>query len=426
MEARMGRDAVGGSMRSKTARPAVYSWPGTSERYCRFEENPTAENMTGTMTTIYIDESGHSGDMINSGNGYDFKGQPYFALAGVGLEDDHGWEGLVSELRSRHRIAPGELKSKSLVSKPKFSADVINALLDRQAPLFVELVDKRYFICMSITSFQLLAPCLGYPESVELHFLRNTVADFLHFHASERVLDRFVASCLTPDDAKLCASFASLREMAKQSNYEGAALQIAQGIAHMVEVAETEYRELSDAQGEPWRRFLPPPDLNKHSKQVWMLPNLTSFTNIYARMNRYYGRRLAGIRLVHDQQFEVESILRQGKATAEHLGSTMDLPYTPQSDYRFEEEASIDFAQSHQAIGLQLADIVAGATMRFFRDTDAGTSVSRELEEAIMRMIAEGDERTGYGLNQVVPTANFHNAGFDVSTSSPRAPWGSR
>lgn len=24
------------------------------------------------MTTVYIDESGHSGDMINSGNAYDF------------------------------------------------------------------------------------------------------------------------------------------------------------------------------------------------------------------------------------------------------------------------------------------------------------------------------------------------------------------
>jgi hypothetical protein len=194
----------------------------------------------------------------------------------------------------------------------------------------------------------------------------------------------------------------------------------------MVEVVEAEYRELSDAQSEPWLRFLPPPDLNKHSKQVWMLPNLTSFTSIYARMNRYYGRRLTGIRLVHDQQFEVESILRQGKATAERLGRTMDLPYTPQSDYRFEEEASIDFTQSHEAIGVQLADIVAGATMRFFRDTDAGTSVSRELREAIMRLISEGDERTGYGLNQVVPTANVRSAGFDASASSFRAPRGSR
>ena len=378
------------------------------------------------MTTIYIDESGHSGDMINSGKGYDFKGQPYFALAGVGLEGGYDWTGRISELRSRHRIPLGELKSKSLTSKPNFSAEVINALLDQGAPLFVELVDKRYFICMSLTSFQLLAPCLGYPESVELHFLRNTVADFLYFHASEHVLDTFVASCLTPDDATLRASFASLREMAKHSSYEGAVVQIAQGIVHMVEVAETEYRELNDAQGEPWRRFLPPPALNKHSKQVWMLPNLTSFTSIYARMNRYYERRLAGIRLVHDQQFELESILRQGKTTAEHLGSTMGLPYTPQSDYRFEEEAGIDFAHSHETIGVQLADIVAGSTMRFFRDTDAGTSVSHELREAIMRLISEGDERTGYGLNQVVPTANVRSAGFDTSTSSPRTQRGSR
>ena len=112
-------------------------------------------------------------------------------------------------------------------------------------------------------------------------------------------------------------------------------MQIAQGVAHMIEVAEAEYRELTDAQSDPWLRFLPPSDLNKHAKQVWMLPNLTSFTSIYARMNRYYGRGLA---------FEVESILRHGKATPERLGSAMDLPSTPQSDYRFEEVATIEFA----------------------------------------------------------------------------------
>lgn len=43
------------------------------------------------MTTIYIDESGHSGDMVDSGAGYDFKRQPYFALAGVGLQDEEEW-----------------------------------------------------------------------------------------------------------------------------------------------------------------------------------------------------------------------------------------------------------------------------------------------------------------------------------------------
>lgn len=356
------------------------------------------------MTTIYIDESGHSGDMINTGSSYDFKGQPFFALAGVGLGDGHDWEERVAKLRTRHRIPEGELKSKSLTSKPKFSADVLNALLDEQLPLFVEVVDKRFFICTNITSFRLLPACLGYQESPRLNFVRNTVADFLYFHAPQRVLDSFVASCLTPGEPSLLASFAGLRSMTEQP-YHGDAAQVAAGMAHMVETAETAYQELSTAEGEPWLRYLPPPDHNRHAKQVWMLPNLTSFTNIYARVNRYYGRHLGKVRLVHDQQLEVEPILRQGKALAEQLGSTMNRPYTPHSDYQFKEAGSIDFAQSHEAIGVQLADIVAGTTMRYFRDMAAGTPVPPELHEAMMRLISEGDERTGYGLNQMVATA---------------------
>lgn len=211
--------------------------------------------------------------------------------------------------------------------------------------------------------------------------------------------------------------------MTMQLNYQGAALPIAQAVAHMVDVAEAEYREQSGgAQREPWLQFLPPADLNKRSKQVWMLPNLTSFTSIYARMNRYYGHRLAGIHLVHDQQLEIEGILRGGKATAEQLSRTMDLPYTPQSDYRFEEQASLHFNQSHETVGLQLADVVAGATMRFYRDADTDALVPSELREAIMRLIAEGDERTGYGLNQVVPTANVRSVGYGVWATSAREP----
>jgi len=362
------------------------------------------------MTTVYIDESGHSGDMINSGNAYDFKGQPFFALAGIALEDGHDWEDRINELRSRYRIPAGELKSKSLTVKSRFSAEVIHGLLDQRAPLFIEVVDKRFFICASITSFQLLPVCLGYTESVKFHFIKNMVADFLFFHASERVLDTFVAACLTPGDRTLRASFAVLREMATDQGYTGSVVQIAEGIAHMVQEAEAEYGAQLDNGGEAWSWFLPSPDLNRHAKQVWMLPNLTSFTSIYARMNRYYSRRLAGIRLVHDQQLELESILRRGKMTVESLSHSVDLPYTPQSDYRFEEDASIEFAHSHEAIGLQLADIVAGTVMRYFRDMDAGIPVSSELRGAMMRLIDEGDERRGYGLNQVVATANVRHA----------------
>ncbi|MDT4812228.1 hypothetical protein FQZ97_451830 [compost metagenome] len=157
-----------------------------------------------------------------------------------------------------------------------------------------------------------------------------------------------------------------------------------------------------------------------------MQPHLSSFTSIYARMNRYFGRRLSGIRLVHDQQFEVEPVLLLGKATVEGLDLAMGLPYTPQSDYRFQEEAPLEFALSHKAVGVQLADVVAGATMRIFRDLDAGVSVAPELHEVYMRLISACDERTGYGLNQVVPQAKILSTGRGPQASDLETFWGMR
>ena len=65
--------------------------------------------------SFYIDESGHSGDLVKTGNAYDFLDQPYFALACVGVEDEERLAHLVTDLKLRHRLPHGELKSKGLV-----------------------------------------------------------------------------------------------------------------------------------------------------------------------------------------------------------------------------------------------------------------------------------------------------------------------
>lgn len=80
------------------------------------------------MITFYFDESGHTGDTVNRGEHYDFKGQPFFVLAAVGLEDEDAMASRIIGLRQRHKIAHGELKSRSLQAKPKFVADIINDL----------------------------------------------------------------------------------------------------------------------------------------------------------------------------------------------------------------------------------------------------------------------------------------------------------
>ena len=368
---------------------------------------PGLRDSIETMTTIYIDECGHTGDLSGTSRGsdYDFQNQPFFALAGVGLDEKSEWEERIDKLRKRHRIQATELKSslRGIIARPRFSADVLNLLLDEKVPLFVELVNKRFFTCVYITLFQLTPTSLGYPESTNLHFIRNIVSDFLYRYASKAVLDAFVASCLSPGETTLLTSFARLREMAERPRYNESEKKIAHVVVNMIEVAELNWRERRTTEKESWLGFIPPPDFNEHGKQVWMLPNLTSLTNIYARLNNYYEQRLADVRLVHDQQLDLESILRQGKRTCENLHGNV-IPYTPHSDYWFEEQATFEFAESHEELGLQLADIVAGATMRFFRDTKAGEPVNFELRSAMTRLVDESNENTGFGLNQVVPT----------------------
>ncbi len=358
------------------------------------------------MITFYLDESGHSGDTVNRGERYDFKGQPFFVLAAVGIENEAAMASCIAELRQRHKIAPGELKSKSLQAKPKFIADLFNDLYERRVPLFVELVDKRYFICVHIASFQLLPSWMGYQESQNLWFIRNTIADFLYIEASDQVLNTFVEACLTPSETTLLASFSQLEELGNACQNIPQKGDISKGLLHRVQQARVEYREQCQGSGEAYLRFLPLPDHNRHKKRVWMLPNLTSFTNIYARLNLFYRRKLKGVRIVHDQQLEVEDILCLGKATAEAQREADSIPYTPHSDFVFAETASFEFAQSHEATGIQLADVVAGTVMRYFRDSPR-TVIDPDLDRVMRMLIGESDELTGYGINQVVPWCNL-------------------
>lgn len=103
-------------------------------------------------------------------------------------------------------------------------------------------------------------------------------------------------------------------------------------------------------------------------------------------------------RRLHDQKLEVEDILRQEKVTAEMQKDESHLLPTSHSSYVSEEAATFAFAQSHDCAGLQMADVVAGAVMRYFRDSPSD-DVHLDLASAVERLIGASDVRTGYGNN---------------------------
>src|SRR3546814_10549875 len=101
---------------------------------------------------------------------------------------------------------------------------------------------------------------------------------------------------------------------------------------------------------------------------VWMLPNLTCLTNIYARINLSRPGGLGGITLVHDEQLQYGRILADTKALMEDLARQGNAPSALFADYDLSGSADLRFVASTSDIRLQAADLLAGCAMPFARD----------------------------------------------------------
>jgi len=105
----------------------------------------------------YLDESGSSGDLVKSGNRFDFGQQQICTLACVGVGDEDALGREIDRLKARYRIQAPELKSSSTRDKPELVAALAGYLGTNHWPLMVEVVDKRFMIAANMTN-TLIAP----------------------------------------------------------------------------------------------------------------------------------------------------------------------------------------------------------------------------------------------------------------------------
>lgn len=363
------------------------------------------------MDKFYIDESGNTGDVINTGKNFDFGNQPLFALSAIGINDLDALNKKISQLKKKHKIQQKELKSTKIYkNKPGFICDLIDYIKSEKIPFFIELVDKKYFICSNIVNCVVMPPYFS-PSDHRSLFVRNVFADFIYSKESSLIYDGFVNCCMKPSEEELLRYMGELTLYFKQyAKCFPDPDMIADGIARSIDESIDDFNIIKCNEKEnAFKRFIPIPDENKNGKDVWLLPNLSSFNSIYARINKYKKGKLSDVVIVHDEQVQFDEIITK---IHEDLGSVDGLAdvATHSGDYNFVEKSQLKFVDSKDSIAVQVSDVLSGFVMRYVQDSlYSDKQVDSNLEKAFVALKSSWSDSTNVGVNFVIPQYKLSN-----------------
>lgn len=369
----------------------------------------TRRREAARISTYFLDESGNTGDVTKTGPRFAFDNQPLFVLACVGVEDVDGLARAMASARAAHGVGGAEVKASALSAKPRFVAELLGYLRQHDLPLFMEVVDKRFFICTQIVE-RLLLPAVGLDFDLSPHslFIKNTFAEHLATTAPDHVLLTYVAACHAPSVESVGAAYLALRLWLEERVGD----EVAEGMLRFLRDEEQEFEGADHSDPEVLTKPLPLPDDSLRGRPVWLLPNLTSFTNIYGRLNKFHGRKVGRLTLIHDEQLHFEHIIRGGKVSAEALSARGESFVLPHADFRFRESAKLRFARSTETPGVQLADVIAGFTMRYLRDALAAAEPHQDQYRAFWELMRAGATRDGAGINYVLTHRDLRRLGI--------------
>lgn len=326
---------------------------------------------------IYIDESGNSGDLIQKKIDLTFSNQNIFTLSAVKIPEDvysKMEKEFIPELKKNHKIQGNEIKSSNLFdNKPKAILDIVNFIKDNKIDYFIELTDKKYYICNSIVIHQVVPMYfipMGEEANGEWQILREIYMDVLTRNIGELEYQYFFDACKNINEDSLLDSFNSLRKFFLRKADEERELylkSIYQGIMQSIDMSIEDYFDIKKEKGLDFavRRFIPIPDENKKGKLTYLLPQISSLTNLVARVN-YFNGNLEGITFIHDQQAHFDDMLSYNVQQMLEVGETGH-KFT-NSDFNIKKPVDITFdADSTNNVGIQVADILSGFTMRYIQ-----------------------------------------------------------
>ncbi|WP_168194754.1 DUF3800 domain-containing protein [Thermococcus aciditolerans] len=374
---------------------------------------------------VFLDESGNTGDLIlNKENIRHFNNQPYFVLGGFGIENDESsFEELTSaitRLKKDNHIYFKELKGARLWPKKiKFIYELFKYLYENDFPVFVELMDKKFFIIANIANIVgLTSGVLDHPKALfDKRIFFNRFADYLYLNLSPETIIWFSKASREPSQENVETFLAFLRR-----DSEKFPLKFKEPIDRMIDryyyqltnhlISPTQYST------PPWEYYVPPADPKSGSKRVSLLPHTTAATNVFMRVNRYSNDRgYEGVVIIHDQQEQWKEILQNELHILSDPSSNVSkklrergIPYplNLRLDYNFDRHYRIFFGDSEKTIFLQLADVISSSINKLwekFKRNYRLRPYSKKIIDIILNFPAK--VHTSTGTNFVIAKFEF-------------------
>ncbi len=362
------------------------------------------------MMEYFLDESGNTGDLINKKNDMGFANQPLFTHSCVGVPHAKisRMEGFVRALKRRHGIDESiELKSQEYyIKKPELVYELIDFVVDEKYTLVCEVMDKKYNVAVSIVN-QFIVPTIENADSNEFLLVRNILVDVISTYAPEICFTTFSELCKDPCEEKLIICIDSLKEFFSSDDNP---LDDDGDTCKMFEktLQEFEYRKGIYSEEVAIKWFVPIPDLDSKGNVIKLLPNVHSFYNQIARLNKIHKRKLSDIILTHDTSHEFVTTLNYCISDIKTI-NVDTMPKIPTCDFKIIETPTLIFKDSKDSTGIQIADIIAGFLNRYIHGLlYKGIDMETIYHATFNRIITPNRSPDPKGTNFVIPLSKQH------------------
>lgn len=354
----------------------------------------------------YLDESGNSGDLVNKKRDLTFSSQPLFSLSSIEVKESKDTDKFIASIIKKYKIQQNELKSSSLYRrKPELFLEICEYITKNKLPFFLEVIDKKYFICTAIVNHLILPPYFTGDESDgQTQYFRGVIADYL----SRRMTDNCYVSFF-----KLCESVSESTLKSAMDSIKGFILSNECGddykcVIKLVDESWDDYIQLKKIEGDAAiSKFVPIPDINKKNNKVHLLPHVPCLTNIIARANLYHDRKLNGVSFIHDKQDHFDKLLHSIKEQLVNIQKTGNEPDTPNADFNIEVNPELFFentVKAEKSAGIQIADLLAGFISRYFYDfVYLNSDINNIYHDIYIELRKSFNSATGVGINMVLP-----------------------